>query len=276
MDAAIAKAAAAKEVAILTTKHDTASTIQFIRGSRRIEEAISTDFIRFDGDTLVQGIPRGDPGLFPTTLPGGGTRNKPSDRRFFPVRPRRSPGSEDRSRGSQRVLPGGGRSGRRPHPRSFGSPPPQRQPHLEGTHPLHQSPRGQHLHHRRAPLLGSGPHPRPLRRHLHVRRHHLGHLELPPPPPPKRTASSSIGSPRSPASTSTSSPRSSSPPAPSSRVLRPPEALRSDRKEYQESGYQISISQIEELGLSHLWPALPSLQAELAKSAPTRSMSPSS
>ncbi len=38
---------------ILTTKHDTASTLQFVRGSRRIEEAVSPDFVKFHVDTLV-------------------------------------------------------------------------------------------------------------------------------------------------------------------------------------------------------------------------------
>ncbi len=41
------------------------------------------------------------------------------------------------------------------------------------------------------------------------------------------------------------------------------EALGSDRKEYEESGYRVSISQIEELGLNHFWPALDDLQTEL-------------
>ncbi len=42
-----------------------------------------------------------------------------------------------------------------------------------------------------------------------------------------------------------------------------PEALESDRKEYEESGYKVSISQIEELGLNHFWPAQESIQNEL-------------
>lgn len=41
------------------------------------------------------------------------------------------------------------------------------------------------------------------------------------------------------------------------------EALESDRKEYEENGYKVSISQIEELGLNHFWPAQESIQKEL-------------
>jgi len=41
------------------------------------------------------------------------------------------------------------------------------------------------------------------------------------------------------------------------------EALESDRKEYEESGYKVSISQIEELGLNHFWPAQEAIQEEL-------------
>lgn len=41
------------------------------------------------------------------------------------------------------------------------------------------------------------------------------------------------------------------------------DALNSDRKEYEEAGYKISISQIEELGLSHFWEKQDELHEEL-------------
>ncbi|MFT5465526.1 MAG: manganese-dependent inorganic pyrophosphatase [Verrucomicrobiales bacterium] len=41
------------------------------------------------------------------------------------------------------------------------------------------------------------------------------------------------------------------------------EALNSDRKEYDEAGYRVSISQIEELGLSHFWEKQEELHEEL-------------
>ncbi len=50
------------------------------------------------------------------------------------------------------------------------------------------------------------------------------------------------------------------------------EALGTDRKEYQESGYAISISQIEELGLNHFWPAQEELQQELGRMVHSRGM----
>ena len=52
----IREAARERGVAILTTRYDTASTVQFIRGSRRIQEAISTDFIKFESNVLVDSI----------------------------------------------------------------------------------------------------------------------------------------------------------------------------------------------------------------------------
>jgi len=56
MSPEIREAARERGVSILTTRHDTASTIQFIRGSRRIREAVSTDFIRFESNVLVNSI----------------------------------------------------------------------------------------------------------------------------------------------------------------------------------------------------------------------------
>lgn len=43
------------------------------------------------------------------------------------------------------------------------------------------------------------------------------------------------------------------------------EAVNSDRKEFDESGYRLSISQVEEIGFNHFWPSRESLQAELRK-----------
>lgn len=42
-----------------------------------------------------------------------------------------------------------------------------------------------------------------------------------------------------------------------------PEAVGSDRKEFDESGYRVSISQVEEIGFDYFWPAREALQAEL-------------
>ncbi len=47
------------------------------------------------------------------------------------------------------------------------------------------------------------------------------------------------------------------------RSSSPSEAVGSDRKEYEESGYKVSISQVEEIGLSHFWPLKDELSAEL-------------
>ncbi|MEM7014013.1 MAG: putative manganese-dependent inorganic diphosphatase, partial [Verrucomicrobiota bacterium] len=47
------------------------------------------------------------------------------------------------------------------------------------------------------------------------------------------------------------------------RTLSSEEALNSDRKEYDEAGYKISISQIEELGLNHFWEKQEDLEKEL-------------
>lgn len=41
------------------------------------------------------------------------------------------------------------------------------------------------------------------------------------------------------------------------------EAVGSDRKEFEESGYRISISQVEEIGFDYFWPAREALQEEL-------------
>jgi manganese-dependent inorganic pyrophosphatase len=49
------------------------------------------------------------------------------------------------------------------------------------------------------------------------------------------------------------------------RSLSPADALLSDRKEYTESGFNVSISQIEEVGLNHFWPAQDALQEELRR-----------
>ncbi|MDF1849892.1 MAG: putative manganese-dependent inorganic diphosphatase [Verrucomicrobiales bacterium] len=43
------------------------------------------------------------------------------------------------------------------------------------------------------------------------------------------------------------------------------EAVNSDRKEFEESGYRLSISQVEEIGFDHFWPSRESLQEELQK-----------
>jgi manganese-dependent inorganic pyrophosphatase len=43
------------------------------------------------------------------------------------------------------------------------------------------------------------------------------------------------------------------------------DAVGSDRKEFEESGYRISISQVEEIGFDYFWPAREALQDELRK-----------
>jgi manganese-dependent inorganic pyrophosphatase len=47
--------------------------------------------------------------------------------------------------------------------------------------------------------------------------------------------------------------------------LSPEEVVSSDRKEYTENGWKISISQVEELGLHHFWPKREKLQESLDK-----------
>ena len=47
------------------------------------------------------------------------------------------------------------------------------------------------------------------------------------------------------------------------RSSEPAAAIGSDRKEYTESGYKVSISQLEEIGLSHFWPVKEALYTEL-------------
>ncbi|MCG8599504.1 MAG: aldose epimerase, partial [Verrucomicrobiales bacterium] len=41
------------------------------------------------------------------------------------------------------------------------------------------------------------------------------------------------------------------------------EAVNSDRKEFEESGYRLSISQVEEIGFDYFWPSREKLQEEL-------------
>ncbi len=43
------------------------------------------------------------------------------------------------------------------------------------------------------------------------------------------------------------------------------EAVGSDRKEFEESGYRVSISQVEEIGFDYFWPAREALQEELRR-----------
>lgn len=52
----------------------------------------------------------------------------------------------------------------------------------------------------------------------------------------------------------------------------PAEAVGSDRKEYTESGYRISISQVEEVGMSHFWPVHEQLRGQLAHLIETKNL----
>ena len=45
----------------------------------------------------------------------------------------------------------------------------------------------------------------------------------------------------------------------------PGDVIDSDRKEYEESGYRVSISQIEEVGMNQFFPVREALQAELKR-----------
>ncbi|MEM7145596.1 MAG: putative manganese-dependent inorganic diphosphatase [Verrucomicrobiota bacterium] len=45
----------------------------------------------------------------------------------------------------------------------------------------------------------------------------------------------------------------------------PAEAVGSDRKEYEENGFRVSISQVEEIGLNHFWPEREQLGKELSR-----------
>ncbi|MCB1235235.1 MAG: putative manganese-dependent inorganic diphosphatase [Verrucomicrobiae bacterium] len=49
------------------------------------------------------------------------------------------------------------------------------------------------------------------------------------------------------------------------RSSAPEAVIGSDRKEYEEGGYKVSISQVEEVGLNQFWPVRESLQAELGR-----------
>ncbi len=49
------------------------------------------------------------------------------------------------------------------------------------------------------------------------------------------------------------------------RSSEPEEVIGSDRKEYEENGYRVSISQIEEVGMTHFYPVREALQAELQR-----------
>ncbi len=53
---AIVEAARARNTAILVTDHDTASTTQLIRGARSIQSAVSNDYVSFTPDTRIQVI----------------------------------------------------------------------------------------------------------------------------------------------------------------------------------------------------------------------------
>ncbi|MEM8954067.1 MAG: putative manganese-dependent inorganic diphosphatase [Verrucomicrobiota bacterium] len=49
------------------------------------------------------------------------------------------------------------------------------------------------------------------------------------------------------------------------KTCSPEEAVGSDRKEYQENGFRVSISQVEEIGLNHFWPERERLGKELVR-----------
>lgn len=49
------------------------------------------------------------------------------------------------------------------------------------------------------------------------------------------------------------------------RSSTPEQAVGSDRKEYEERGYRVSISQVEEVGLNHFWPVQDALRDELRR-----------
>ncbi|MEM7697830.1 MAG: putative manganese-dependent inorganic diphosphatase [Verrucomicrobiota bacterium] len=54
------------------------------------------------------------------------------------------------------------------------------------------------------------------------------------------------------------------------RASDPSAAIESDRKEFEESGYRISISQVEEIGFDYFWPSRDSLQEQLRNLVTTR------
>ncbi len=74
---AIVMAAKLSGTAIVVTEKDTASTTQFIRGARPIQHAVSTDYISFSPDTTVRAVKEktegvGNQSLFPVCDPNTG------------------------------------------------------------------------------------------------------------------------------------------------------------------------------------------------------------
>jgi len=265
VDDEIAEAAREGEVAILSTKHDTASTLQFIRGSRHIEEAVSRDYVEFSADTLVQGIQadirESAQSLFPVIEPGSKRLIGVFSRSDLVDPPKRKLVLVDHNEYSQAVA---------------GAEDAQIVEVLD--------------HHRLSGNLASKEPIRFINLPVGSTCTIVGRLFWDQGLIPTRSIATCMCAGIISDTLKLTSPTTTDEDRKlldwlskiadlkvdefaeeffaAGSVLKsasPAEALGSDRKEYEESGYRISISQIEELGLSHLWPALPSLQEELAK-----------
>jgi manganese-dependent inorganic pyrophosphatase len=252
-----------KGVALLTTRYDTASTVQFIRGSRRIEEAISTDFIKFESNVLVGSIHQ---------------EIRESSQALFPV-------IDHETRQLAGVFS-----------RSDLIDLPRQQLILVDHNEFSQAVTGAEEasivevidHHRLSGNLVSKEPIRFINLPVGSTSTIVGRLFWDQGLIPSKSVATCLCAGLISDTLKLTSPTST----PEDKKLldwlskiaeinvdqfakdffaagsvlnscTPAEAISSDRKEYTEGGYKISISQIEELGLLHFWPAVPLLQQEL-------------
>lgn len=261
----VLQAAKDKGVTILSTKHDTASTLQFIRGSRRIEEAISHDFIRFEAHDLVESIQ---------------ARIRSSSQSLFPI--------VDEKEGEL--------IGVLSHSDLIHFPTPKlvMVDHNEFSQAVTGAEDAQILevidHHRLSGNLISKEPIRFINLPVGSTCTIVGRLFWDQGLIPNRSIAMCMCAGIISDTLKLTSPTTTDE---DKRILEwlskiaeinvdafaeeffaagsvlksqsIADSLNSDRKEYEEAGYKISISQIEELGLNHFWPALPDLQAELKK-----------
>jgi manganese-dependent inorganic pyrophosphatase len=263
MSPEIREAAREKGVAILTTRHDTASTIQFIRGSRRISEAVSKDFIRFESNVLVnsiqQEIRETSQALFPVIDHETGQLSGVFSRSDLIDLPRPQLILVDHNEFSQAVAG------------------------AEEANILEVID-----HHRLSGNLVSKEPIRFINLPVGSTSTIVGRLFWDQGLIPSKSIATCLCAGLISDTLKLTSPTST----PEDKKLldwlskiaelnidqfakdffaagsvlnscTPTEAVSSDRKEYEEAGYKVSISQIEELGLHHLWDSVPSLQEEL-------------
>jgi len=252
-----------KKVAVLSTRQDTASAVQFIRGSRRIQEAVSTDFLRFEADRLVtaiqQEIRETSQALFPVVDEEDGQLIGVFSRSDLIDLPRPQLVMVDHNEFSQAVTGA------------------EEASILEVID-----------HHRLSGNLVSKEPIRFINLPVGSTSTIVGRMFWDQGLVPSKSIATCLCAGIVSDTLKLTSPTTT---AEDRKLLdwlskiagihvdefakgffaagsvlnssTPAEAVSSDRKEYEESGYRVSISQIEELGLHHLWPALPSLQEEL-------------